>query len=461
MQRTKNAKQKIVILAGMLVTSSVLMTTSAYATDTVKTVSPVVETTNSHHSGDTADDTCVWINPNDKQKSLIIGDDKHGGLCVWNLDGTENQYLDSESYLNNLDIRYNFKLGNQKIALIGAVNENGKCLSFYKVNSVTRKVENIGSISLDIEKPYGGCMYQSPTTGKTYFFVNWKDGTVQQWELNGDTGTIKGSLARTFDVGNQVEGCVADDQLSKFYIGEEDVGLWSYGAEPSDSNNRTSVDNVDSSVGGHLTADVEGVTLYYGGNKDKGYLICSSQGNSTFQVYERKDNKYLGAFTIGATNTIDETTETDGCDVSNVDLGGLFSKGIFICHDHSNNGTDYSNNKLVSWNDIAKALDLDVDTSYDPTKGSNKAPELKDIDDKSVNAGETLTFTIKASDSDNNQLEYTALDLPDGTTFNAETRQFSWTPDSSQTGSYKVNFYVSDGYLVDHEKVKITVKSSN
>lgn len=288
--------QYIPMMIGVFMTTAVTLTPYVYAQgsqNTVKTVSPVVETTNSHHANDTADDTCVWINSIDKQQSLIIGDDKYGGLCVWNLDGTENQYLDADTYLNNLDIRYNFQLGNQIIALIGAVNETDQGLNFYKVNPVTRIVENIGSIPLDIAKPYGGCMYHNPDTGKFYFFVNWKDGTVQQWELNGESGSITGSLVRTFNVGSQVEGCVADDQLSDFYIGEENVGLWKYGAEPNDGDTKTMVDSVDSTNGGHLTADVEGVTLYYGKDDEEGYVICSSQGNSTFQVYERKSNEYI------------------------------------------------------------------------------------------------------------------------------------------------------------------------
>lgn len=325
--------------------------------DALITVKPTIETNPAHHVGDTADDMCVWVNPNDKWLSLIIGDDKKGGLCVWNLDGTENQYLDPGSELNNLDIRYDFNLGQQRIPLIGVVNENGKCLTFYTVDSGTRLVRNIGSIPLNKEKPYGGCMYLSGATKQYHFFVNWKDGTVQQWQLDGASGVIKGSLVRTFNVGSQVEGCVADDQLGYFYIGEEDVGLWKYGAEPGDGSTRTMVDSVDKQAGGHLTADVEGMTIYYGKNENEGYLICSSQGNSTFQVYDRKSNTYLRSFTIGATDRIDVTTETDGCDVSNVDFGGPYSEGVFIAHDHINDCTDRTNVKLVPWKEIKDAID--------------------------------------------------------------------------------------------------------
>jgi len=324
--------------------------------DTISTVKPSVETNPVHHIGDTADDVCVWINPNNKWLSLIIGDDKKGGLCVWNLDGTENQYLDAESDFNNLDIRYGFNFGKKEIPLVGVVNENGKCLSFYTVDSDTRIVTNIGSIPLNKEKPYGGCMYLSDVTKQYYFFVNWKDGTVQQWQVDGASGEIKGNLARTFNVGSQVEGCVADDQMGYFYIGEENIGVWKYGAEPGDGNTRTMVDSVDKAAGGHLTADVEGMTIYYGKAKNKGYLICSSQGNSTFQVYDRKSNKYLYSFTIGATDRIDVTTETDGCDVSNVDLGGPYSEGVFIAHDHIQDCTNRTNVKLVPWKEIKDVI---------------------------------------------------------------------------------------------------------
>lgn len=325
--------------------------------DTVSIVKPWVETNPVPHVGDNADDMCVWVNPNNKWLSLILGDDKKGGLCVWNFDGTENQYLDPESHLNNLDIRYDFSFGNQKIPLVGVVNENRKCLTFYTVDSNTRLVSNIGSIPLDKENPYGGCMYLSDATKQYYFFVNWKDGTVQQWQLDGASGKITGSMVRTFNVGSQVEGCVADDHWGYFYIGEEAVGVWKYGAEPGDGSARTMVDSVDKEAGGHMTADVEGMTIYYGKDANHGYLICSSQGNSTFQVYDRKTNAYLRSFTVGATDTIDVTTETDGCDAINVDLGGPYSEGVFIAHDHINDCTDRTNVKLVPWKEIKHVVE--------------------------------------------------------------------------------------------------------
>lgn len=452
----KRKKGKCVIPVLVVTMWVIIVVSCAFAAKAV-TVYPSVETTPTRHAGDTADDTCIWIHPEKEELSLIIGDDKKGGVCVWDLSGEERQYIDEESDMNNLDIRYNFQLGNKIISIIGVVNESDHSLNFYTVNPVTRLLEPVGIVALEKEKPYGGCMYHNPDTNKFYFFVNWKDGTVQQWELDGKSGFVKGSMVREFNVGSQVEGCVADDELAYFYIGEEDVALWKYGAEPSDGDTRTMVDSVDTAKGGHLTADVEGVTLYYGKNKEKGYIICSSQGNSTFQVYHRSTNKYIGSFTIGATKQIDEVTETDGCDVSNVDLGGIFSKGIFVAHDHSNDGTDHSNHKLVKWEEIADKLNLRIDTDYDPREGTNTAPKIQDIKDKKVKVNETLKFKVLAKDKEGNDLTYYGFDLPKGAIFRPDTQEFEWKPDNTQIGKHEIKFVVTDGYLIDSETVEIKV----
>ncbi|MCP2166431.1 phytase [Goodfellowiella coeruleoviolacea] len=61
------------------------------------------------------------------------------------------------------------------------------------------------------------------------------------------------------------------------------------------------VGGADPGFGGrHLSADVEGLTLCRGGADDEGYLIVSSQGDSTYAVDERADDSdYLGSFRVG------------------------------------------------------------------------------------------------------------------------------------------------------------------
>ena len=85
-------------------------------------------------------------------------------------------------------------------------------------------------------------MYHNTQTGQFSVFVNARNGQIAQWVLgdaDGD-GSIEGSMTRQWDVGTEVEGCVADDELGDLYISEENVAIWKYGAEPTDPTNTAS-----------------------------------------------------------------------------------------------------------------------------------------------------------------------------------------------------------------------------
>lgn len=88
----------------------------------------------------------------------------------------------------------------------------------------------------------------------------------------------------------------------------------------------------------------------------------------------------------------------------------------------------------------------------------NRTPVLNAIGNKSVDQNMTLSFTTSAIDSDGDTLTYSASSLPNGATFNAATRTFTWTPAYSQSGTYSVTFTVSDGRGgTDSETITITV----
>ena len=334
-------------------------------------VQPTAETGPSHHSGDTADDVAIWVHPSDPTLSLVIGDDKDGGLMVWGLDGAELQYVEGTNY-NNLDLRYNVPLAgrfsdgaeHQTVAILGVADELGQQIDFFKLNPAMRRVEPAGSIDLSVE-PYGGCMYYSSVGRGFYFFVNDKTGLVQQWELaDGGTGSITGTMVREFDVGTQPEGCVADDGLGHLYVGEEAVGVWKYGAEPGAGDARTQVDHTGS--GGNLRADVEGMSIFYT-DVGAGYLIVSSQGESRVALYTREGaNAFLGKIEVEANGTIDAVSGTDGLDVVNFPLGGAFDAGLLAVHDATNQGDRASNIKFVSWSAVAQALALVTNSGHDP-----------------------------------------------------------------------------------------------
>lgn len=337
-----------------------------YTAGQTASVVAIVETDPVTHTGDAADDPAIWIHPTNPTLSTIIGTDKKGGLVVYDLAGTQLQYL-PDGNMNNVNVRYKFPLAGELVDLVTAGNRSNDSIGIYRVNPATRMLENASNTTVGVGiTVYGSCMYRSASSGQFYFFVNSKDGDVEQWRLFDDgTGEVTGVLERSFDVGTQTEGCVADDELANLYIGEEDVGIWKYGAEPQDGSARTQVDSVGSS--GNLTADVEGLTLYYS-SQGKGYLIASSQGADEYVIYEREgNNSYAGTFDIVGGTTIDGVSGTDGIDVTNFPLDTNFPNGVFVAQDGQNAGGN-QNYKLVPWQDIALAVspNLAIDITFDP-----------------------------------------------------------------------------------------------
>jgi len=86
---------------------------------------------------------------------------------------------------------------------------------------------------------------------------------------------------------------------------------------------------------------------------------------------------------------------------------------------------------------------------------ANHAPVLSPIGNKSITAGQLITFTISGSDPDGQALFYNATGVPAGAVWSGVT--FSWTPTTAQVGTHQVTFSVSDGSLSDSETVTITV----
>ncbi len=346
----------LAVLLGLVALFVIGFATRANAADAIARISASVETAPVSHSGDAADDPAIWVNPQNAAQSTVIGTDKKGGLAVYDLAGRQIQYVNAGA-VNNVDLRDGFNLGGKEVTLVTASNQANKAIGIYKVDPTTCKLVNVSaSVTTTLDNNYGLCMYHNRATDKYYVFVNSESepgqnpGEVEQWELfDNGAGKVGGRKVRTFDVGSQTEGCVADDQQQLFYIGEEEKGIWKYGAEPGAGTKRTLVDATGSR--GHLAADVEGLTMAYGAN-GAGYLIASSQGNSSYVVYKRgSGNDYVKTFKIGSGNGIDGAEGTDGIDVAATNLGTNFPYGVFVAQDGRNDRGN-QNFKLVPYQGI-------------------------------------------------------------------------------------------------------------
>ncbi len=335
---------------------------------TAITVSPSVNTVPVESHGDAADDPAIWVHPTDPALSLILGTQKQQGLNVYDLQGQLLQSL-PDGRINNTDLRYGFPLGGQQLDIVTASNRSNFSINIYAIDPQSRSLRNVadGLIPTDMGDPYGLCMYRSAKSGLYYVFVNDTDGLVKQWLLkDAGHGRVGAEVVREIQLESQTEGCVADDETGDLYIGEEDVAIWKYSAEPDGGEARTQVDSV---ADGNLTDDVEGLAIYYGAN-GSGYLIASNQGADNYAVYERAgENRFLGLFHVVADEAtgIDGASETDGLDVTAANLGPAFPHGVLVVQDGRNITPDEKQNyKLVPWERIAQAMGLDINDSYDP-----------------------------------------------------------------------------------------------
>jgi 3-phytase len=323
----------------------------------------VVETEPVPNEGDAADDPAIWVHPDDPSKSLVLGTDKKGGLDVFDLDGKRLQVVSQGSRPNNVDVLYGFPIAGQPVDLaIAGTRTQGKYgMAVWRIDPVKRELTELTTIPafpvFGGGEPYGSCVYRSPRDGAFYTFVSNKEGDVEQYRLEAKGQTIAAEKVRTIKVGSQVEGCVADFGLGYLYVGEEDVGIWKYGAEPDSGSTRTLVGKVGENG---LTADVEGLTIYYGSGS-KGYLIASSQGSDTYKVYERDGSNVFVATIDPQSGSIGDVGETDGIDVTNVPLSPRFPKGLFIVQDGKPKSGN-QNFKFYDWEDIA-GKQLRIDTS--------------------------------------------------------------------------------------------------
>nr|BFF19122.1 hypothetical protein GCM10025730_26430 [Promicromonospora thailandica] len=114
--------------------------------------------------------------------------------------------------------------------------------------------------------------------------------------------------------------------------------------------------------GTNLTADAEGVDIWYGPGRT-GSVIVSSQGDDTYAVYSLTGrNRSLGTFRV-AGDGVDDVNGSDGLAVSNAPVGG-YRSGLLVTHDEPETGPDTDPERdatgfsYVAWGEVARALRL-------------------------------------------------------------------------------------------------------
>lgn len=447
---------KSIILIPMALTLIATSTISvAKSSETITTVMPTLET-RSHYSDaqgnfTDVDDPAIWVNPNDKSKSLVVTSLKKGGIDVYNLQGELLQFIEpapapackhSESVcenkagrLNNAEVIYDFSLNGKNVDLVVLSDRGLDKLAIYTIDiNADQLLTYVTAPTAPLIFSYnqeeinaGNTAYglATATTDRTMAFVSQNSETrVAQLEIfdNGD-GTITYKNMANLDFPEKyvlpdnsvwtpcsdddgehphLEGMVADTENNALFLAQEDVGIWKINLSDAANSqdwqliskvndygvpySRTWSDaedeyicqldkNKDKDYGNdHLIADAEGLTLYDGG-EGKGYLLASSQGDNTIAMFNRSaPYEYITSFTVGD-GEVDGVDETDGMMVVNANFGKEFSQGVLIMQDGDNQPPkntpakpgvhrESTNFKYVSWENVATALNLPVNTNF-------------------------------------------------------------------------------------------------
>src|SRR5690606_19754366 len=202
-------------------------------------------------------------------------------------------------------------------------------------------------------------------TGKFYVFAA-GEGYLQQWELYGHEGAVKGRLTRKLPVGLGVAHCAASDQTSTLYYSQETVGVWSMNPEPESEAEATPIDLA--APKGRFEGDIKGLALmeYADGG---GYLLVSDADASLLQVYALDDLSHAATVRIEAGDGVDGAEESEGLAATGLGLNADYPAGLVLVSDESNEESGaiaHTNFKLISWQDLATAAGLDGGQAYDP-----------------------------------------------------------------------------------------------
>lgn len=274
------------------------------------------------------DDPAIWINPKDASKSIIIGTDKDtdGGLYAFDLNGKIIHKVLGLKRPNNVDIEYGFVVNGQKTDIAAVTERETNKVKLYSLP----ELKEVGEISVfdgETERaPMGISMYKNPGNGDIFVIVGRKsgpkDGYLWQYKLSEKNGIITGEVVRKFGKYSglkEIESIAVDDELGYIYYSDEQFGVHQYYADPAKGNQELLVFGQ-----GDFKSDVEGISIYPT-SKGKGYILVSDQQNDSFNVYLR-ENPSKGRIAAIPVSTL----ESDGSEVTNVNLGPKFPKGIFV-----------------------------------------------------------------------------------------------------------------------------------
>ncbi|MDT0558234.1 phytase [Ichthyenterobacterium sp. W332] len=295
-------------------------------------IEPVLRTELIPHD---TDDPAIWVNISNPENSIVFGTDKdeiNGGVYAFNLDGKiiKGKSITNISYPNNVDVAYNFKLNDSTKTDVLAFTERGKNqIRLFSVPDM-KMLDNGGfkvfedETDIAFKRPMGIAFYTDVKTESTYVIVSRKEGSktnyLYQYAIECDSTGIQSKLVRKFGAFSgkkEIEAIAVDEELGFVYYSDEGHCVRKYYANPDKGNEEIACFGAD-----YFRDDIEGIAIVKYEN-NSGFLVVSDQQNHSFSIFDRNTNAFIKAINLG-------TVETDGCEVTTVNLGSKFPNGLFV-----------------------------------------------------------------------------------------------------------------------------------
>ena len=304
------------------------------------------------------DDPAIWIHPTNPQESLVIGTDKDtdGGLYVFNLQGKIIKKSETIKRPNNVDIAYGLQIDGVLTDIAVTTERETNKIRIFSLPDL-KPLDN-GGIPVfegELERdPMGIAIYTRPSDKAVFAIVGRKSGPsgsyLWQYELKGASNAkVEATLVRKFGAYSgkkEIEAIAVDNELGAVYYCDEQFGIRKYKADPALN------DNQELALFGQkdFKSDHEGMAIYKS-SATTGYILVSNQQVNSFMVYPREGsngnpNDYQLLAEI-PTSTI----ECDGADVTAINLGQPFDKGLFVA---MSNGKTFH---FYDWKIIQEAID--------------------------------------------------------------------------------------------------------
>jgi 3-phytase len=300
-----------------------------------RAITPVFVTDTTDHD---TDDPAIWINKNDKLKSLVIGTDKDedGGLYAYDLRGKIVNKVPHLQRPNNVDVLYGVKIGDTLVDVAIVSERFTHKIRIFRLPDLVA-LDNGGIPAFEGEtgeefRDLMGIAGYDKNSNEKFIIAGRKtgptDGTyLWQYQIaDSDSGYFKLSLVRKFGKFSgkkEIEAIAVDDEYGFVYYSDENFGIRKYYADPSKGNEELATLGTTNFVEDH-----EGISIFNRG-KSNDFILISDQQRNSFRAFPRGtkegSQQHPELYFIPAS-----TNESDGSEITTETFDGLFRGGLFV-----------------------------------------------------------------------------------------------------------------------------------